>query len=375
MSTPRERIQQAMDLESPDRLPLMCQLSIGHMLLQLDVPPIDFWNDVDVFAEGLLKIRELYDFDGILVSLHGHDPDWRHKIQARREAAENVEVLWNDGRKELYLHDDLPQPKAEEGERPQLSDLTDEQLPAALEYIPVSQGLRFPVNPAHKFDIFRKLKESIGDRYSLHGEITSPFDYYLDLYGHQEGLLGLLSEPAKAKKVLGHFTGLIKRLAMEMCEEHIDAIKVSSPFAGAGFISPSFYSEFVLPYEREIALAVRQKDVHIYTHTCGAISDRLELIFDAGVSGIECLDPPPLGNVELADAKKRTRGRGFIKGNIDSVNTLLHGTKEAILEDARNRISIGKEGGGFILSTACSVAPHVRRENLQLLREAIERWG
>jgi len=160
-----------------------------------------------------------------------------------------------------------------------------------------------------------------------------------------------------------------------MSSAGVDAIKVSSPFAGAGFISPEFYREFVLPFEGEIARAVRARGIHIYTHTCGAISDRLEIMCDAGVSGIECLDPPPLGNVELEDAKRRMRGRGFIKGNVDSVNTLLRGSTEAILEDARRRIQIGKEGGGFIFSTACSVAPRVEREKLLLLREAVEWWG
>jgi uroporphyrinogen decarboxylase len=160
-----------------------------------------------------------------------------------------------------------------------------------------------------------------------------------------------------------------------MCLAGVDAIKISSPFAGAGFISPKFYREFVLPYESEIARAVKQRNVHIYTHTCGAVSDRLEMMFDAGVSGIECLDPPPLGNVELEDAKRRTRARGFIKGNVDSVNTLLLGSREDILTDARERIEIGKDGGGFIFSTACSVAPRVQREKLLLLREAVDEWG
>jgi uroporphyrinogen-III decarboxylase len=98
-------------------------------------------------------------------------------------------------------------------------------------------------------------------------------------------------------------------------------------------------------------------------------------MFDTGVSGIECLDPPPLGNVELEDAKRRTRGKGFIKGNVDSVNTLLLGSKEDILTDARKRIKIGKDGGGYIFSTACSVAPRVQREKLLLLREAVDEWG
>jgi len=375
MIKPRERVQTAMNLGIPDRVPLMCQLSIGHMLLQLGVSPVEYWHDAGVFADGLVKLRALYDFDGILVSLHGHDPDWGRSIRDRKESAGGEEVTWQDGRRTLYPYDDLPQPMIKEDVRPSISTLTESDLPASLDYIPVSQGLHFSIHPDHKFDIFNRLRDRVGPDYSLHGEITSPFDYFLDLFGYQEALLNLVNEPEKSKRVLAHFAGLIKDLAVEMSSAGIDAIKVSSPFAGAGFISPKFYQEFVLPYEQQIARAVRAHGVHIYTHTCGAISDRLEMMFDAGVSGIECLDPPPLGNVELEDAKRRTRGRGFIKGNVDSVNTLLYGSNEAILEDARRRIEVGKEGGGFIFSTACSVAPRVERGKLLLLREAVEKWG
>lgn len=364
-----------MNLKVPDRVPLMCQLSIGHMLLQLGVSPVEFWHDVHVFADGLLKLREQYDFDGILVSLHGHDPVWHEHISARRKTPEGEEVTWKNGLKTLYLFDDLPQPLAEEKPKPSIAALTKAEFPQTLDYIPVSQGLHFHLDPEHTFDVFEILRKKTGSEYSLHGEITSPFDYFLDLFGHQEALLNLINEPEKSKKVLAHFTALIKDLAVEMCDIGVDAIKVSSPFAGAGFISPRHYREFVLPYEKEIAGAVRAKGVHIYTHTCGVISDRLEMMFSAGVSGIECLDPPPLGNVELEDAKRRTAGRGFIKGNVDSVNTLLFGTKEEILADARHRIEVGKQGGGFILSTACSVAPRIERDKLLLLREAIEQWG
>jgi len=375
MSNARDRVQTAMNLGIPDRVPLMCQLSIGHMLLQLGVSPVEHWHDAETFADGLLRLRALYDFDGILVSLHGHDPAWRNSVRERRKSDKGEEVTWRDGRKTLYLYHDLPQPMSEEVAKPTIFQLKDADLPASLDYIPVSQGLRFDIHPDHRFDIFHRLREMMGADYSLHGEITSPFDYFLDFFGYQDALLSLVNEPEKSRWVLAHFTRLVKGLAVDMSSAGVDAIKVSSPFAGAGFISPQFYREFVLPFEREVACAVRARGVHIYTHTCGAVSDRLEMMFDAGVSGIECLDPPPLGNVELKDAKHRTRGRGFIKGNVDSVNTLLFGSKEAILEDARRRIEVGKEGGGFIFSTACSVAPRVEREKLLLLREAVEKWG
>jgi len=366
----------AMDLRRPDRVPVMCQLSIGHMLLQLGIQPVEFWHDPEIFADGLVKLRAEYDFDGILVSLHGHNPEWRTEITRREPWEEGEAVTFKDGHVMLYPPDDLPRPPtASLGKSIAISGFDMRDLPQTLGYIPVSGGLHFQIHPDHKFDIFRRLRASVGPNYSLHGEITSPFDYFLDLFGYQEGLINLIDDPKKSKSILSHFARLITNLASEMCETDIDAIKVSSPFAGGGFISRAFYEEFVLPYESEIIHAVRRKGVHIYIHTCGAIGDRLDLMFDSGASGLECLDPPPLGNVELAEAMKTIGGKGFVKGNVDSVNLLLMKGRKEILEDLRERILIGKGERGFILSTACSVAPRTKKENLLLFRDAVGEWG
>ena len=187
--------------------------------------------------------------------------------------------------------------------------------------------------------------------------------------------MALIENPERSKEALLHFTSLLKPLASAMCDTGIDAIKLSSPFAGAGFISPGFYSKFVLPFEREIIRTVREKNVHIYVHTCGEIGDRLGLMLGSGTSGLECLDPPPLGNVELADAVKMLKGKAFIKGNVDSVNLLLFGTDAEITVDAQRRLETGKQNGGYIFSTACSIAPKVKKEKVLLLREAVERYG
>ncbi len=373
--TSKERVKCAMELGIPDRVPVMCQLSIGHMQLQLGGSPVEFWYDATAFAQGLLDLRKRYDFDGILVSLHGHNPHWRNDIQRIRRTNEGEEVTWKNGQQWIHRLNDLPQHLTDHFPRRSFDTTAVADLPPTLDYIPVSQGLHFRIDPSHKFDVFEYLKARIEGQYSLHGEITSPFDYYLDLFGHEQALMGLIDNPEKAKSILAHYSRLITSLATEMCSVGVDAIKISSPFAGGTFISTDFYRIFVLPYEQAIATSIREKNVHVYTHTCGAISDRLELMFDAGVSGIECLDPPPLGNVELEDAKRRTKGRGFIKGNVDSVNTLLFRTKPEIMNDARKRINIGKQDGSYIFSTACSVAPYVEGERLLLLREAVEKWG
>jgi uroporphyrinogen-III decarboxylase len=124
-----------------------------------------------------------------------------------------------------------------------------------------------------------------------------------------------------------------------------------------------------VPYEQELARAVRAEGGFIYTHTCGAISDRLEAMMDCGINGLECLDPPPLGNVDLSDAIQRTKGRIFIKGNIDSVHTLLNKDREGVRKDVQRTVEAAAPGGGYICSTACSVAPYVKPDNIKEMVE------
>jgi len=116
-------------------------------------------------------------------------------------------------------------------------------------------------------------------------------------------------------------------------------------------------------------------DLPVYVHTCGAIGDRLELLLQSGFNGVDTLDPPPLGDVQLADAVKRLHGKAFIKGNIDPVNTLLKGTADRVRHDAKMRTLTAGPGGGYILSSACSVAPRVPPENMEVLAEVAREYG
>jgi uroporphyrinogen-III decarboxylase len=376
--TSRERVKAAMNLQHPDRVPLMCQFSIGSMMNQLKPNPVEFWYDKNVFADGLVRLCENFRFDGILVSLHGHSDKWKKDLLK----SECLEVgnyrLTYPNRTEIHSWTDLPlvtysQPKS----LPAIEDIdVEKDIPSVINYIPVSQNLYFDLDPEAMFDIFDIIYGKVGDSVSIHGEITSPFDYFLDLVGYENGLVALIMEPDKCKAILDKFADGIQALAVQMCAKPIDAIKVSSPFAGMGFISSEQYVEFVLPYEQKIISAIRAKGVHVYIHTCGSITDRLELMRESHTSGLECLDPVPVGNVDLEDAFERIGNDLFIKGNIDSVNSLLYADDEKAEADVIKIIETGKnQGKGFILSTACSIAPMVTKERLLMLSRLIDKYG
>jgi uroporphyrinogen-III decarboxylase len=98
-------------------------------------------------------------------------------------------------------------------------------------------------------------------------------------------------------------------------------------------------------------------------------------MIETGTQGIDTLDPPPLGNVELADAKRRIGNKLFIKGNMNSVALLAYQTKEQVIAEVSACIRIGKPGGGYILSSACSVSPRVEPWKLELLVPLAEEMG
>lgn len=375
--TPRERVLAAMNLQKPDKVPLMCQFSIGSMMQQLKPSPAEFWYDGELFAISLVELCKRFNFDGILVSLHGHSPNWREKVVSFKELEEGKQEVIFEDRREFHTWTDLPIVKYFNKTEPKnIDDIDlDKDVPEEIDYIPVSSGLYFKIDKQHPFDIFLQLKNLVGDNYSIHGEITSPFDYLLDLLGYEQGLISLILNPDKCKLILQKFTDGISRLAVEMCKYDIDAIKISSPFAGMGFISPEHYQEFVLPYESQFIKKIREQGKHAYIHTCGHIDDRLELMQQSGASGLECLDPKPVGNVDLEDAFNRIGDKMFIKGNIDSIYSLLYADDAKAENDILKIIETGKKGKGFILSTACSIAPMVSAERLMMLSKLRERAG
>jgi uroporphyrinogen-III decarboxylase len=79
--------------------------------------------------------------------------------------------------------------------------------------------------------------------------------------------------------------------------------------------------------------------------------------------------------VDLEEAKKLLTGKAFIKGNVDPVHTLLEGDREAVRKDVLWRLGVGKPGGGYILSSACSIAPHTPPENIEQLALLAEQEG
>jgi hypothetical protein len=387
------RVSAAMGHREPDRVPVMCQLALGHYFLHCSSRPSEIWFDARAFAAALVELQRRYRFDGILVNLPGRPPDWRERVEFCESADGCERLLWKSGLETVIPSDDNPQTFGPGGERLARADYhtidLERQdmvsLPAGYIWntwhapelwdIDPQADLSDPAAYPEWFTATLEQVRRDAPETSVHAEVFSPFTHLMELFGYEQALLALVDAPRVCHAALARFTRQV------IAQVHLyagcgpDAILVSSAFAGAGFISRDMYKEFVAPYEDEVFQAIREKGLPSYVHTCGAIGDRLDLMAGTRVDGIDTLDPPPLGTVDLAQAKARYGRRFFFKGNLDAVNEMLLADDVAFERAVTDRIRIGKPGSGYILSSACSVAPHVKPERLGRLVELAEERG
>lgn len=388
--TSKERISIAMHLGIPDRVPLMCQLSIGHYFQNSKLNPMDIWFESEGFAEALIEMQQRYNFDGVLINLPGRPPDYKNNIKKIERSENETKVIWKNDCFTVIPSDDNPHFYHSDGTRrfPTFEEIDPEKIfyiePWDITEIkyPYSWGFETEQRdfknyfPTYHQNIIKAVKQKTGNKISVHSEIFSPWSQFLELLNYENALMAIMDDPIKVKAILERLTEGAVALAKLQASEKVDAILISSAFAGAGLISREHYIEFVLPYEKKIISEVKKEfDTPIYTHTCGSIGDRLDLMLETTTNGIDTLDPPPLGTVELEEAKKILTGKAFIKGNIDPVNTLLLGSADQIKKDVEWRINVGKENGGYILSSACSVAPKTPPQNIELLSGLVETLG
>lgn len=388
--TPRERMAAAMARRVPDRTPVMCQLAIGHYFLRSGVDPVELWHDSDAFAEALVTMQRRYRFDGILVNLPGRDPDWRRhidRISADPSDPTARRIHWRNGIFTVVPEDDLPHAYIAEDERffPPLEAVDPDHLdyvePHDMAGITWPTRLGFAETPARpgRREFFppwqartlRRVRELTDNLVSVHAEIFSPLSQFMELVDHTPGLMALVLDPGRVTACLDRLAEGATELGRLYADAGCDALLISSAYAGAGLISREHYRTFEAPFLSRIIRGVgtSHPGLPIYVHTCGAIGDRLDLMEATGLHGIDTLDPPPLGTVDLATALERLGKRVFLKGNLDPVGTLLRGTPEDVRAAAAERLALAGPGGAYILSSACSVAPRTPPDNIMVLAE------
>jgi hypothetical protein len=221
----RERVAAAMRHEMPDRVPVMCQLALGHYFLNSDAAPSDIWFDSKVFARTLAEFAGRYRFDGLLLNLPGRPVNWRDRIASyeRIDGGENIQ--WKDGLRTFLPHDDNAQTLTADGEALPRVDYAevDPDDPATYRVpglvwntwhapvlwdIPDHADLTLPGAYPDWLTLGLRTAREMCPYVSVHMEVFSPFTFLMELFGYENALMALIDAPETCHVLLDRFTAI-----------------------------------------------------------------------------------------------------------------------------------------------------------------------
>jgi uroporphyrinogen-III decarboxylase len=141
------------------------------------------------------------------------------------------------------------------------------------------------------------------------------------------------------------------------------------------------FNRWVFPYDKRVNDAIHAVGGRHFAHSHGNTGEYLELFADMGIDAIEPIEPPPYGDNNLAEAKKRVGKRMLLCGNIPSQAFALDSFKvRDVREMVKRAIQEGAPGGGFTLRTTGSAYVGFGKTRAQRIRsiqcglEMIDAW-
>ena len=360
--TSRERMRTVYRGEMPDRVPFLPTIAMDHACAACGHEFAQALIDPALGIESMLGAARRYGADAVRLPL-GPDASWY----------EEKEVLWQGER--------LVQRSRASGEVDGYFDvfgggaLIPYEKPAAPRTI--QEVERIEVRPAAEYaergcttDLERQCRAAHEDGMFVIGMCSSQtLNYMVQMMGSPEAaILLFLDEPALADALIAKGVAISIEKARAMAEAGVDCMYIGDSYATATILSPAIYKRFCVPAYEQMAAAVKEMGVLCYLHCCGNYDPLLDSLPSIGIDAMDGIDPT--SGMSVGHTKEAIGAQLTLMGGV-SCMTLIDGTPEQVYEETRQCVSEGKEGGRYVLGSACAVPRYTPGDNLMAARQAV----
>jgi uroporphyrinogen decarboxylase len=142
------------------------------------------------------------------------------------------------------------------------------------------------------------------------------------------------------------------------------------------FQTPEIFRRLAFPaVKRAIELATAA-GIPTQVHSCGPERELVRILAEeTDLTVIDPLEPPPMGDCDLAELKRLYGSRIVLKGNLHTTSVMLRGTARDVIQASRKAIDEAADGGGFILSTGDQCGRDTPDENIRAMVETARTYG
>jgi uroporphyrinogen decarboxylase len=142
------------------------------------------------------------------------------------------------------------------------------------------------------------------------------------------------------------------------------------------FMAPEIYRALFKPRHKILCDYVKSHSkMHTFIHSCGAISQLMPDMIDAGIEIFNPVQTNARGMSPEFLKKEFGASCTFWGGGIETAGTLNGDSLVKIREQVLERMEIFSKGGGFVFNTVHNILPDVPPENVIAMYEAVEEFN
>lgn len=226
-----------------------------------------------------------------------------------------------------------------------------------------------------RYETIQAAVERFGGERAIFLQIRDVWSAPRDYLGYVQLFLNLIDNPGLVEgitqKCVSHYARVIARAA----EIGVDVVMSGDDIADnrGPLLSPQMWEYIFIPHFRRLIDLIHDSGLHYWKHSDGNMYPLLDSIVDAGVDGIDPIDP--LGGMALSVVKARYGKRVAIKGNVDQIDLLTNCSQEKIVEAVKTCIREAGAGGGYVCSTSNMVHGGVDPTRYRVMVNAIHQYG
>lgn len=227
----------------------------------------------------------------------------------------------------------------------------------------------------HRFDTMReRIKRFKGQR-AIIVQLRDVWSNPRDLLGYAQLFILCKTQPDLVESLVTKCIDQSIALAQVAAELGAEIVMSGDDIADnrRTMISPVMWESIFMPHFRRWVKAIHRYGLLYWKHTDGNIMQVIDGLIDAGIDGIDPIDP--MAKMDLATIKAQYGDRVAIKGNVDCAFLLMDGPKEAVVESVKNCIRIAGPGGGYACSSSNSIHSGVKPELYIAMLDTIREHG
>jgi hypothetical protein len=205
----------------------------------------------------------------------------------------------------------------------------------------------------------------------------SPLKRFHWLAGPENASLFILDHPEEMQ-TLGR---IHEKKALALLESVVDnpdtEVFVALDDLDSVFYPPYFYEEYCHGFFSQAAEIIHRRGKFLVVHACGHNRVLLPLVGKSGVDCLEGITPPPLGDVELPEARKLAGTENFtVNGGMDAPHQEITTDAEAQLHEyTRQLFESMRDKRHFIFASSCNTSHLAPWNNLIYFRDAAREYG